>query len=109
MPLSVGDKLGHHEILSLIGKGGMGEVYRALEYAHDKGILHRDGSGRGSGNRGVYGSRASEGQERGQARRYLELRRGAVRTAHRDVPTGIGAGVARRICCPARPLSELEI
>src|SRR5258708_20016511 len=37
MPLSVGDKLGPYEILALIGKGGMGEVYRA----HDS-RLNRD-------------------------------------------------------------------
>ena len=37
MPLSVGDKLGPYEILSPIGKGGMGEVYRA----HDS-RLNRD-------------------------------------------------------------------
>ena len=37
MPLATGDKLGPYEILAPIGKGGMGEVYRA----HDT-RLHRD-------------------------------------------------------------------
>ena len=31
MPLSAGDKLGHYEIVSPIGAGGMGEVYRARD------------------------------------------------------------------------------
>src|SRR5713101_7793308 len=31
MPLTQGDRLGHYEIISLIGAGGMGEVYRARD------------------------------------------------------------------------------
>ena len=31
MPLSVGDKLGPYEIIATIGKGGMGEFWRARD------------------------------------------------------------------------------
>jgi len=31
MPLTIGSKLGSHEITALLGKGGMGEVYRARD------------------------------------------------------------------------------
>ena len=31
MPLTIGTQLGSHEITDLLGKGGMGEVYRARD------------------------------------------------------------------------------
>ena len=31
MPLAVGNRLGNYEIVGPLGKGGMGEVYRAME------------------------------------------------------------------------------
>src|SRR5262249_47363531 len=31
MPITIGTQLGYHEIVALLGKGGMGEVYRARD------------------------------------------------------------------------------
>ena len=31
MPLAVGTRLGHYEIVSALGAGGMGQVYRAID------------------------------------------------------------------------------
>jgi eukaryotic-like serine/threonine-protein kinase len=38
MPMTAGEQLGHYTIQSLIGKGGMGEVYRALDTKLDRSV-----------------------------------------------------------------------
>jgi serine/threonine protein kinase len=38
MPLSIGDQLGHYKIQSMIVKGGMGEVYQALDTKLDRDV-----------------------------------------------------------------------
>jgi eukaryotic-like serine/threonine-protein kinase len=38
MPLSIGDRLGPYEILAPIGKGGMGEVYKARDTRLDRDV-----------------------------------------------------------------------
>jgi serine/threonine protein kinase len=38
MPFSLGDKLGHYQVLSLLGVGGMGEVYRANDTKLDRQV-----------------------------------------------------------------------
>ena len=38
MPLSQGTRLGHYEIVTLLGKGGMGEVYRARDTKLDRDV-----------------------------------------------------------------------
>jgi len=41
MPLAAGSKLGPYEILSSLGAGGMGEVYRRLHLLGDLPFWHR--------------------------------------------------------------------
>src|SRR5579863_1334140 len=38
MPLSTGQQLGHYKILSMIGKGGMGEVYLGTDTRLDRSV-----------------------------------------------------------------------
>ena len=38
MPLSTGDKLGRYEIVSPIGEGGMGEVYKARDTRLERSV-----------------------------------------------------------------------
>ena len=38
MPLSPGEKLGPYEIVSAIGAGGMGEVYKARDTRLDRAV-----------------------------------------------------------------------
>ena len=38
MPLSTGDKLGPYEILSPLGAGGMGEVYKARDTRLERSV-----------------------------------------------------------------------
>jgi serine/threonine protein kinase len=38
MPLSAGDKLGPYEVLAPIGKGGMGEVWKARDTRLDRTV-----------------------------------------------------------------------
>ena len=38
MPLAVGTRLGNYEIVGLLGKGGMGEVYRGKDTKLDRAV-----------------------------------------------------------------------
>jgi len=44
MPLSAGDHLGPYEILALLGKGGMGEVYRARDLRLNRDVAIKTGT-----------------------------------------------------------------
>jgi len=41
MPLIAGDKLGHYEVLSLLGRREMGEVYRARDTKLKREVVPR--------------------------------------------------------------------
>ena len=38
MPLTTGERIGHYEIVALLGVGGMGEVYRARDTMLDRQV-----------------------------------------------------------------------
>jgi serine/threonine protein kinase len=43
VPLVVGDRLGHYDVNTLIGEGGMGQVYQATDTRLNRQISHPDG------------------------------------------------------------------
>ena len=38
MALEIGSRLGHYDVIALIGEGGMGEVYRARDTKLDRDV-----------------------------------------------------------------------
>ncbi len=44
MALTVGSRLGHYDVTALIGQGGMGEVYKAIDTRLDRFTVEFRGS-----------------------------------------------------------------
>src|SRR4029079_15662940 len=100
MPLSVGDKLGPYEILAPIGKGGMGEVYRARDPRLGREVAIK-----------VSAERFSERFDR-EARAIASLNHPNICTLHDVGPNYLvmelveGPTLAERISEGAEPLEE---
>src|ERR1700737_4189401 len=100
MSLSIGDKLGPYEIMESIGKGGMGEVYRARDTRLNREVAIK-----------VSAERFSERFER-EARAIAALNHPNICTLHDVGPTYLvmelveGPTLAERIKEGAIPFEE---
>ena len=78
MPLTPGERLGPYEVISLIGAGGMGEVYRAKDTRLDRVVAIK-----------VAHSSFSERFER-EARTIAALNHPNIARAHLDAGKSLG-------------------
>ena len=85
MPLSVGDKLGHYEILAPIGAGGMGEVYRARDTKLKHDVALKVLPEAFASDPGTHGAIPARGRSTGFAeppQHRADLRLGRARAGH---------------------------
>jgi serine/threonine-protein kinase len=130
MPLSAGQKLGQYEVLSLLGAGGMGEVYRARDtkLARDVALkvlpeafaldperlvrFKREAQVLASLNHPHIGSIYGIEESHGSSALVLELVEGvtlADRLAHGPLSLGDAASVARQVAEALEAAHELGI
>ena len=72
MELKTGDKLGPYEIVSRLGVGGMGEVWRARDSRLNRDVAIKVSCSRSRARKEHHPSRSQNGQRQDSARRFGE-------------------------------------